>query len=103
MYKQSEGSLDIYAPRNTKYISALQAILAQCILKADDLDPFASENMTYQLDALANRQFTFIIDVNSGIEQVAVSLLRLSLLNGKKRRITIQADPRHDSTAIYDL
>ena len=103
MYKQSEGSLDIYAPRNTQYISALQAIFAQCILKADDLDPFASENMTYQLDALANRQFTFIIDANSGIEQAVVSLLRLSLLNGKKRRITIQVDPSHDSTAIYDL
>ena len=103
VYKQSEGSLDIYAPRNTQYISALQAIFAQCILKADDLDPFASENMTYQLDALANRQFTFIIDANSGIEQAVVSLLRLSLLNGKKRRITIQVDPSHDSTAIYDL
>ena len=103
VYKQSEGSLDIYAPRNTKYISNLQAIFAQCILKIDDLDPFASENKTYQLDALADRQFTFKIDANSGIEKAAISLLRLSLLNGKQRRVTIQADPSHDSTAIYDL
>jgi hypothetical protein len=103
VYSQSEGSLDIYAPRNNKAAPDLQEIFANCILKLATLDPFSSENIAYKLDELADRQFKFQIDTRYGIEKAIVKLLRLSLPGSMKRRITLQVDPSNDPTAIYDL
>ena len=44
VYSQSEGSLDIYAPRNNKYIPQLQQIFADTILGLDELDEFGGDN-----------------------------------------------------------
>ena len=103
VYCQAEGSLDIYAPRNTKYIAELQQIFAEAILDLDELDEFAGENRVYALDALADRDFVFEYPVGCGIESVAVRSLRLSLLTGKKRRITIEADASQNPKAVFEV
>ena len=103
VYCQTEGSLDIYAPRNTKYVGDLQGIFADAILRLDELDEFAGDNRVYDLDALADRDFVFQYPVGCGIESVAVRSLRLSLTTGRKRRITVEADPAQDPKAVYDV
>jgi hypothetical protein len=103
VYSQAEGSLDIYAPRNTKAVPELQQIFAAAILKFDNLDESAEENRVYALDALANRDFVFKYPADCGIELVEVHMLRLSLKSGKKRRVTVEAESKQDPKAIYDL
>ena len=100
---QTEGSLDIYAPRNTKYIRDLQQVFATTILKLDALDEFSGDNRVYHLDPLGNRDFVFQYPVGCGIESVTVCRLRLTLLSGRNRRVTLEVSPTHDSKAIYDL
>ncbi len=103
VYCQAEGSLDIYAPRNTKSVPELQQVFAKSILKFDDLDESAEDSRVYALDALANRDFVFKYPPDCGIESVAVHTLRLSLKAGKKRRVTVEAEPKQDTKAVYDL
>jgi hypothetical protein len=103
VYTQTEGSLDIYAPRNTKYVSQLQQFFAETILGIDNLDKPAKDNRVYELDGLADRDFVFRYPVGCGIEEVAVKKLRLSLKIGDKRRVTVEADPNPDPKSIYDL
>lgn len=103
VYCQAEGSLDIYAPRNTTAVPKLQQIFAEAILKCGDLDEFAGDKRVYALDGLADRDFVFKFPADCGIEQVNVRLLRLSLKSGKKRRVTVEADPTGDPKAVYDV
>lgn len=103
VYYQAEGSLDIYAPRNTKYVGDLQQIFADTILRMDELDEFAGENCVDNLEALADRDFVFQYPPDCGIESVVVRRLRLSLLTGGKRRITVEADPTRNPKAVCDL
>ncbi len=103
VYCQDEGSLDIYAPRNTKSVPDLQRIFAATILKLDELDGQAADNRVYALDALANRDFTFRYPPESGIEAVSIRLLQLTLLTREKRRLILEADSKVNPKAIYDL
>lgn len=103
VYTQEEGSLDIYAPRNTKSVPNLQQIFAKAILKVDDLDEFSGDERVYDLNVLANRDFIFKYPVESGIESVAIKRLRLSLKTGDKRRVTLETDPKDNLKSVYDL
>lgn len=103
VYSQSEGALDIYAPGNTKYVSDLQKIFAGAILELNDLKDFAEDESAYNLDLLADRHFAFKPPPDSGVESVIVRCLRLSLMSGGKRHVTIEAEPKNNPKAVYDL
>jgi len=103
VYSQAEGSLDIYAPRNTKAVPELQQLFADAILKTGELDEFAGDSRVYALDALADRDFVFYYPMDCGIQDVAVRRLRFSLKTGRKRRVAVEADPKADPKAVYDL
>jgi hypothetical protein len=103
VYTQSVGSLDIHAPGNTKYVDDLAQIFAEAILKLGELDPFTKDNQVYKLDRLGNRAFDFKKPEDSGIQTVAIKRLRLSLMGGGKRKVTVEADPKHNPKAVYDL
>jgi hypothetical protein len=103
VYSQREGSLDIYAPRNTKSVPVLQKLFAEAILKLADLDDFGGDRRVYNLDPLANRDFAFQYPVGCGIEDVVIYRMRLTLKSGKKRRISVEASPTGNSQAVYDL
>jgi len=60
VYTQSEGSLDIYAPRNTKYVPDLQQLFADRILELEELDEFAGDDLIYNLNTLAERDFILL-------------------------------------------
>lgn len=103
VYTQSEGSLDIYAPGNTKYVEDLQQVFAKSILKLGELDEYTKNNQAYRLDRLGNREFEFKKPENSGIQSAVIKRLRLSLLGKGKRKVTVDADPKHNPKAVYDL
>ena len=103
VYTQVEGSLDIYAPRNTKSVPVLQQIFAKTILGMDELDEFGGNQLVYNLDDLADRNFSFKYSIDSGIDEVMITQLRLSLKTGNKKRVTVEADPSYDRKAIFDL
>ncbi len=103
VYTQMEGSLDIYAPRNTKSVLVLQEIFAKTILGMDELDEFGGNQLVYDLDDLTDRNFSFKYSIDSGIDEVMITQLRLSLKTGNKKRVTVEADPSFERNAIFDL
>jgi hypothetical protein len=88
VYSEAEGSLDIYAPKNSKAIAELQVMFATNVLK---------------LPTLVEDGFDFQIEPTSGIASVLVTKLRVTLKHDRKKRITIEADAYKDSGAVYDL
>ncbi|CAA9890369.1 conserved hypothetical protein [Candidatus Methylobacter favarea] len=103
VYCESEGSLDIYAPKNTKAVPELQKIFAKTILNFDSLQDGTIDKRVYNLDPLADAEFTFQVEPESGIEQIVVTQLRLTLKHGTKRRIVLEADTKNNPQAVYDL
>ena len=103
VYCEQEGSLDIYAPKNTKAVPELQKIFAKTILHLETLPDGTIDGRVYDLDPLADVEFQFQIEPESGIERIEVTQLRLTLKFGSKKRITLEADTKHDPNAVYDL
>ena len=103
VYCESEGSLDIYAPKNTKAVPELQKIFAKTILHVDTLPDGTIDNRVYDLNPMADSEFQFQVEPESGIERIDVIQLRLTLKYSQKQRITLEADTKHDPSAVYDL
>jgi hypothetical protein len=103
VYCESEGSLDIYAPKNTKAIPELQKIFARTILNLDSLKDGTIDKRVYDLDPLGDAEFKFQVEPESGIDQIVVTQLRLTLKHGSKRRINLEADTKNNPQAVYDL
>lgn len=103
VYCKDEGSLDIYAPKNTKSIPDLQRAFTRTILKLEALPDGSIDKRVYDLAPLANRQFDFKIAPGSAIESAVVIKMRLTLKHGAKRRVTLEADTNGNPKAVYDL
>jgi len=103
VYTEAEGSLDIYAPKNTKALADLQLMFAQHILKLAALENGEIDKRVYELTPVIEDSFEFKIEPASGIASVLVTRLRVNLKQGDKRRITLEADAHKDSQAVYKL
>ena len=103
VYSEAEGSLDIYAPRNTKAVPALQQAFARAILKLETLADGSIDKRVYDLAPLADVDFSFTVAPETRISSVVVTRMRLTLKHGTKRRITLEADTRDNSKAVYSL
>lgn len=103
VYCASEGSLDIYAPKNTKAVPELQKLFAKSILKLDTLADGSIDKRVYNLDPLADPNFEFEFPAGSGIDEAIVTKIRLALKHGSRRRVTLEADTTRNSMAVYDL
>ena len=103
VYCESEGSLDIYAPKNTKAVPELQKIFARTILNLDSLKDGTIDKRVYDLNPLGDVEFKFQVEPESGIEQIVVTQLRLTLKHGPKRRVILEADTKNNPQAVYDL
>jgi len=103
VYCEEEGSLDIYAPSNTKAVPELQRIFAQHILKLDSLEDGSIDKRVYDLAPVKNAEFDFQITPELGIANAVITRMRLSLKNNKKERITLEADTTKDPKAVYHL
>jgi hypothetical protein len=103
VYCEEEGSLDVYAPRNTKAVAELQRIFAQHILKLNTLADGSIDKRVYDLAPVKDADFDFNITPELGIADAVITRMRLSLKNSKKERITLEADTAKNSKAVYDL
>lgn len=103
VYCEAEGSLDVYAPKNTKAVPELRKLFAKAILKLEVLEDGKIDKRVYALEPMAVGDFSFNITPELGIESVIVTRLRLTLKAGSKRRITLEADTKANPNAVYDL
>jgi len=88
VYSQNDGTLDVYLAGDRKPVPDLQAIFADTILKAE-LGPGEKDERVYDLNPVRSRQFQFVYGPESGIADVAVKKLRLTVC-GKKERILLE-------------
>ena len=102
VYSRKEGWLDVNFPGPYRALEPLQEMFATAILKLDRLPDPGSE-WVYDLDPLLRRDFQFVCSRGSGIESVAVRLLRLSLRARRGDRITLEADDSIRPDAIHDV
>jgi len=103
VYTEAEGSLDIYAPRNTKAVPDLQKLFAKHILKLETLADGQIDKRVYDLKPVVNEAFEFQIEPEMGIASAVVTKLRLNLRYGSMRRITLEANTSNNPRAVYDL
>lgn len=104
VYCEDEGSLDIYAPRNTKAVPALQSLFAETILKIDKLEESKKDDRVYDLNPVKNPTFEFEIEPDCGVDDIIVTQLRVLLRNGEQgRSITVKANATKDSQAVFKL
>jgi hypothetical protein len=102
VYSQNGGTLDIFLSGDRKPVPELQAIFADAILKAE-LGPDEKDERVYDLSPLQSRHFQFVYGPESGIAEVAVKKLRLTLFPSAGQRIILEADPSYNKHAVYDL
>ena len=103
VYSQKEGSLDLNFRGSHKAIEPLQGMFATAILKLPELPPDPKDARVYDLNPLRQKDFNFLHEVGSGIENVAVKKLRLSSRVKKGDRITLEADVAQDPNGVYVL
>lgn len=103
VYKQEDGSLDLYCRGAIKSLEPLQRIFAAVILKTPNLAPVARDERVYDLDPLKDRRFQFKTDESSGILDVRLRKLRISSMLKKGERLTLEGDTTADPHAIHDL
>ena len=103
VYSEDEGSLDIYAPRNTKAVHDLQNLFAENILRLGTLPDGKIDKRVYDLKPLEDVNFDFKIEPEAGIESVVVTRLRLTLKHGDRKRIILEANTSKNPVAVYDL
>ncbi len=101
VYAQQGGRLDLHLTGDRKAVEPLQAIFAETILKCDELPADPTDTRVYNLFSLRRKDFSFTWNPASGVERVAVNKLRLSL--NKDKKLTLEANPKHDAKAVYAL
>jgi hypothetical protein len=102
IFDPQEGVIDIFAQGGKPVHESLQTIFCRTIL-GQELPPDTLHSHPYELNGLKSRDFGFPTDPEDGIEEVRVRKLRLSILGGSKRRITLEADPAAHKDDIYNM
>ena len=103
VYSQSDGTLDVNIRGARPAVEPLQGLFAATILKQPALPPDPTDDRVYDLNALREPGFEFVYDSGSGIQDVAVTALRLASRVTTGDRLTLEADTIGHPTAIYDL
>ena len=103
VYCEAEGSLDIYAPGNSKAVQELQRAFAKAILKLDTLPDGSIDKRVYDLTPVNDVNFDFVLRPELGIASVEVKRMRVSLKSDSQKRITLEADTKNNPKAVYDL
>jgi hypothetical protein len=95
------GALDTFVRGQKKTRLEIETIFSRVIL-GSELDAW-KDHRVYNLNAFKRRGVEFVYDPASGIQDVRVKLLRLSLIGGGSRRVVLEAGPSEDRGAVYDL
>lgn len=88
VFDRAAGVLDVFAHGGTKIVRPLQEIFAESILDVE-LEP-EDETVPYSVDKLKNPSFNFVTDLEDGIAQVAVRMLKMSPRGIPKKKIMVK-------------
>jgi hypothetical protein len=102
IFDPQDGAIDLFAQGGKQVHEDLQTIFCRSLL-GRELPPELPHRHPYELNGLKSRNFRFPTDPEDGIEQVRVRKLRLSVLGGLKRRITLEGDPEAGPGDVYDM
>ena len=103
VYSQSEGSLDLNYRGSRKAIEPLQAMFAAEILKLDELPPDPKDERVYDLHQLAQPDFNFTYEPESGIQRIGIKKMQLTSRVKKGDRVTLEADANNNPDGVYEL
>ena len=103
VYSQADGTLDVNIRGARTAVEPLQGLFAATILKQLDLPPDPTDDRVYDLTPFLEPGFEFVYDSGSGIQDVAVTALRLASRVTPGDRLTLEADAVGHPTAVYDL
>lgn len=95
------GTLDTFFRGQKKTRQEVETIFSRVIL-GSELDAWKDDRV-YNLNAFKSRGVKFVYDPASGIQDVQVKLLRLSIMGGPSQRVVLEADPSEKREAVYDL
>ena len=105
LFDPVDATLDVYAQGGKEVQQSLQTIFCRTLLH-QELPPESPNGNPYELNGLKSREFLdtcCVTDPGDGIEEVQVRKLRIAVLGGVKRRITLEADPEGGPAAVYDM
>jgi hypothetical protein len=100
VYSQEEGSLDLNFRGAKKLVLPLQKMFSIAILDDADIVDSPKDERVYDLNRMREPDFNFVYDGCSGIESVAIKLMRLSSSITQGDRITLECDSSSDRRAI---
>lgn len=101
IFDEIAGTLNLWAPGRRETKVELEEIFGRVILHEELGDE--KEKKPYELNGLKNRNFRFTTDPADGIGSVRVKRLRLAIMGGRKRSITLESDVGSSRFAVYDL
>ena len=102
IYSKRDGNLDTYSKGGKREVPDLEAIFAEIILGAKDLQKNETDERVYDLNILKERDFAFQFGPDSEIQEVVVRSMRLSYRYGKKPHFMIMGDYKSDSNSTHD-
>ncbi|MCE5239791.1 hypothetical protein LLH23_15090 [bacterium] len=102
VYDKQRRMLDACVPGDKRTLWELQRIFSKIVLAVDIGDTPSSET-NYQLDPLLSREFVFGIKPEDKVLGVQVRTLRLGIIGGGSRKVTLDAGSPGVPHAIYDL
>lgn len=102
VYDPENGMLSVYFEGRASVARDLLMLFARQILVTNLPNPRRDQRV-YELNPLKDRGFAFQYTPASGILDVRVRQLRLTLVGGASKSITLEADPSDNRMAVYDL
>jgi hypothetical protein len=96
-------TLEIHAEGDPTVVPKLQVAFATSVLQADINEDEEQDELIYEIRPLLSRDFVFRWSEELEIEAVSVKAMRITIEGAPWRRFTIEADPKDDRQAIYDL
>ncbi len=96
------GALDTHFAGPKKVRRELEEIFGRVILEVE-LPDIGKDERVYNLNALKDPHFDFVFPSASGLVDVRVKELRLTILGDEFRRLSVEADPSTRRESVYEL
>lgn len=101
VYSEEDGKISLYMKGDKDTKKEVRALFADSILGLV-LGDFVEDVRVYELAQLQDSNPAFKFSPDSGIQSVAIKKFRLSI-DGTQERITLEANPKRNHNAIYEL
>lgn len=101
VFNPSMGTLATFCLGSRKARRDLQELFSWFLLSVG-LPNQPQDERVYNLDLLKSRDFQFVIDPRTGVQELRLKQLKLLLPGSRKARWTVDVDPNQGPEAIYE-